>query len=156
MNMDDDAIFAAADLVGRAGAKEFQVGYLHDDVPVEEAGWYAHAQYRGARIGVEDHRGPVEAVEALARRLLDGAECRCGRLVALSDAGAMVYPGAYRPDGTVMTPERVAELAERGQCRWTRKGRHWVGACGAGEQPQPSRGPNRAERRRRDRDRRRR
>ena len=45
--IESDAVIACADLVGRTGAKEFQVGYLHDDVPVEQAGWYAHAQYQG-------------------------------------------------------------------------------------------------------------
>lgn len=174
--MDDDAIRAAAGLVGRSGAKEFQVGYTggdEDDSPCADCAivkdahgyglpewvpphefrpepirWFAHAQYRGSRITVEDQAGPVEAVEALARRILDGAECRCGRLVALSDDGAMIYPGSVRPDGTVMTDERVAELTRRGQCRWTREGSHWVGACGAGKQPSTRTGPNREDRRR--------
>lgn len=60
---DEDALIAGVDLVGRTGATDFEVGYLHDDVPVAEAGWYAKAQYRGARLTAEDHPGPVEAVE---------------------------------------------------------------------------------------------
>lgn len=125
--IDEDAIIACADLVGRAGATGFQIGYLHDDVPAEEAGWYAHAQYRGARVIAEDHPGPVEAAEALARRLLTGAKCRCGRLVALSDHGALAY-GARLVDGSTWTPEQAAKA---GQCRWTRNGRTWTPGCDA-------------------------
>ncbi|MDQ3432039.1 MAG: hypothetical protein M3467_07455, partial [Actinomycetota bacterium] len=55
------------------------------------------------RVTVEDHRSPVEAAEALARRLLDGGVCaHCGRTVSLSTG-----PG----------------------CRWTRMGRTWVRGC---------------------------
>jgi hypothetical protein len=124
--MDEDAAVAACDLVGRTGARKLQVGYLHEDVPAEDAGWYAHAQYRGARVTEEDHRGPVEAVEALARRLLTGAKCRCGRLAALTDDGAIAYPGAVLADGTVW--DEAAILAA-GQCRWTRMGRKWQPSC---------------------------
>lgn len=80
-----DIVAACADLVGRAGAREFQIGYLHDDVPDEEAGWYAHAQYRGTRVTAEDHRSPSGAALALAERLLRGAACRCGQRVTLAD-----------------------------------------------------------------------
>lgn len=124
MNLDEDALIAGADLVGRTGAKEFQVGYLNDDPPHQ---WYAHARYKGARITEEGHKGPIEAVEALARRLLTGGKCtRCGGLIALSDAGAMIYPSATLADGTKWT-EREAKAAP--QCRWTRAGRKWVAGC---------------------------
>lgn len=127
MNLDDDALIAAADLVGRTGAKSFEIGYLHEDVPPEQAGWYAHAQYQGTRITEGDRKGPVEAAEALARRLLDGGKCtRCGGVVALSGAGAMIYPPATLADGTKWT-EAAAKAA--GQCRWTRIGRRWVAGC---------------------------
>lgn len=39
-------MIACVDLVGRCGAREFEIGYLHDDVPVAQAGWYASAFYR--------------------------------------------------------------------------------------------------------------
>lgn len=145
--MDEDAVIAAVELVGRTGAREMEMGYIHDDVPSEEAGWYAHAQYRGARITAEDHRGPVEAAEALARQLLDGALCtHCRGLVALSDAGAMVYPGSARTDGTTWTAEAVAEVAARPQCRYRRIGKRWVRGC-IDRYPERPTGPNRAERR---------
>ena len=145
--MDEDALKAAVDLVGRTGAREFQVGYLHDDVPVEEAAWYAHAQYAGARITEEGHRGPVEAAEALARRLLTGAKCRCRRLVALAAAGAVGFDGAQMADGSTWT---LAEQRAAGQCRWTRIGARWRRGCEDDpEQPTPfpRPAPNRAQRR---------
>lgn len=69
----------ALDLCGRCGARQLEFGYLHENKPAEEAGWYAQAVYLGARIWTaQDHPGPVEAVEALADRLLSGSTCRCG------------------------------------------------------------------------------
>lgn len=104
MNFDQDALIAGVELAGRAGAQDTTIGWLHDDVPFEEAGWFAHAQFRGARVTVQEHRGPVEAVEALARRLLAGATCRrCGKPISLSDG----------PD----------------VCRWTRMGKRWESGC---------------------------
>lgn len=130
MNLDEDALIAAADLVGRTGAKGFEIGYLHEDVPAEQAAWYAHAQYRGARITESDHKGPIEAAEALARRLLGGGKCtKCGGLVALSDSGAMIYPSATLTDGTKWTAEDAKAAS---QCRWTRIGRKWVAGCQSG------------------------
>lgn len=103
--VDEDAFFAALDLIGRAGARQTEFGYLNEEVPVEEADWWAKAQYRGARVMVEHHRGPVEAVEALARRLLSGGMCtHCQRGIALSGES---------PDF----------------CRWTRVGRKWERGC---------------------------
>lgn len=129
MTLDDAALKAGVDLVRRTGARGFEVGYLHDDVPSEQAGWYAHAQYQGARILVENQPGPIEAVEALARRLLTGARCvRCGGLVALSDHGAVAYaPGAPMADGSTWDGRRAA--LRFGQCRWRRVGARWEMGC---------------------------
>lgn len=120
--IDQDALHASLDLVRRAGASEVEFGFLDEGVPVEEARWYAHAKYRGARVQVPEtivraaeprarsgggpyFRGPVEAVEALARRLLTGARCRrCGQEISLDDS----IPG----------------------CRWTRNGKSWTPGCG--------------------------
>ena len=101
--VNEDIVIACADLVGRAGASEFQIGYLHDDVPVEEAGWYAHAQYKGARIIAQDHRSPTAAALALGERLLRGATCRCTKPVTLSDGA----------EG----------------CRWQLVGQRWEPGC---------------------------
>lgn len=107
---DQDAMDAALDLIdliGRTGARSMKVGYLHDDVPPQQADWYAHAQYRGARVVSAHHRGPVEALEALARRLLGGGTCtHCRRTIALAGDDAT-------------------------HCRWTRRGAKWVRGCEA-------------------------
>lgn len=72
------AVIAAADLCGRSGAKQFEIGYLHDDVPMAEAGWYATALYNGAKVIGEGH-GPEQAADALARKILHGGLCLdCG------------------------------------------------------------------------------
>lgn len=127
-SLDQDAVIATADLVGRTGATEFEIGYLHDDVPMEEAGWYATAVFRGAKIIEDDHRGPTEAAEALARRLLSGARCKCGALVALSDHGAVAFDNVAMADGSRWSAE---EARMAGQCRWTRMGPRWKRACEA-------------------------
>lgn len=122
--IDDDVLAAAADLVGRTGAKNFEIGYLHDDVPASEAGWYATATFKGAKV-IAEGVGPTEVAAALAERLLTGARCRCGRLVALSDFGAVAYD-ADMADGSKWT-KKQALLA--GQCRWKRQGARWEMAC---------------------------
>lgn len=102
-DMNEDAIVACAHLVGRAGASGFEIGYLHDDVPVEEAGWYAVAFYQGMRVTTDEHKSPTLAATALSERLLRGAACRCGKKVAMSDRA--------------------------GGCRWKLVGDRWVPGC---------------------------
>lgn len=124
---DADVFKAAENLVGRTGAKNLTFGYLHDDVPMEEMGWYAKAQYPGAVIMVENQPSPDEALVALCERVLTGAQCqRCGGLVQLRDDGAMAYPDAPRPDGTRWTKE---EIESAGMCRWQREGPQWDPSC---------------------------
>ncbi len=127
---DEDVLVATVGLVGRTGAKDFEIGYLNDEgEPAYEqhgAQWWAKAQYRGARIMVDDHPGPIEACQALAERLLTGAKCKCGRLVALGAFGATAYAEAQMADGTTWTAK---EAAAAGQCRWRRRGKHWRRDC---------------------------
>lgn len=124
--MDEDALMAAVDLVRRTGAAGIEIGYLHDDVPVEEAAWYAHAQYRGTRIICENQRSPVDAAEGLARQLLTGAKCmHCGRLVTLDLAGAYAHD-AVLLDGTSWS---AAQQVAAGVCYWHRDGRVWRRGC---------------------------
>ena len=106
MNIDEDALVAAIDLVGRSGARDVEIGYLHEGVPLDQAGWYATATYKGAKLIADDHKDPVAASEALARRILDGGQCaHCRKPIALGGP----------PDPAV--------------CRWTRRGPRWVRAC---------------------------
>lgn len=127
-DLQEDKVVAAADLVGRAGATGFEIGYLYDDVPPEQAAWYAHAQYKGARIIAENHPHPADAAEALAVKLLTGAKCKCGRLVALDTDGAIAFRKPVMADGSTFT---AAEARRAGQCRWRREGKRWTSGCDA-------------------------
>lgn len=103
--IDQDGFEAAVELVKRCGGHSLEYGFLTDDVPVEEADWWATASFRGAKITVEHRCGPVEAVTALALRLFDGAVCRrCSKPVTLQDD----MPG----------------------CRYRRVGPSWQPSCG--------------------------
>lgn len=125
-NIDEDVIKACADLVGRTGATQFQIGYTHEGVPVEEAGWYAHAQLRGARITEQDHRSPDAAAEALCRRLLNGGQCQhCKGVVTLSDDGARLFNSTLA-NGTSWS---IEDQRTAGVCRWRRMGARWVRGC---------------------------
>lgn len=131
----EDEIRAAVDLVRRTGARGLDLGYLDGILP-GRVHWYAHAQYAGTRITVENHRGPVEALEALARRMLTGARCtHCGGLIALTEHGAIAYPGAML-DGTTWTEE---QLRAAPQCHYHRVGARWVRGCEAPRHPTPKR-----------------
>jgi len=123
---DGDAVKACADLVGRTGATSFECGYLHENVPVAEAGWYAAAMFKGGRITAEDKASPEQACDALAARLLSGAQCQhCGKLVTMNPAGA-VARDATLVDGRKWS---AAEQAEAGLCYWTRTGARWERGC---------------------------
>jgi hypothetical protein len=123
-------MIATVDLVGRTGATGLDIGYLHDDVPPDQADWYASVQYKGARIIVERQRGPIEALEELGKRLLTGAQCHhCKGLVALSPFGALAFNSTLA-DGRRWT---VEDAKKAPQCLWKREGRHWVGGCATGD-----------------------
>lgn len=127
---EEDRLIAAVDLCNRAGARQFNLGYLHDDVPVDRAGWYAYAQYRGARITAEDCRSPAEAADQLARMILTGARCSCGRLVALMHEIGFAFRHATMADGTTWSADEAAMVtATRGLCHWERHGRRWDREC---------------------------
>ncbi|KLL11568.1 MULTISPECIES: hypothetical protein [Protofrankia] len=123
--MDLEEVLACADLVGRSGASGFEIGYLDDD-PANPR-WYAHAQYRGARLTCEDHPTPQAAADALAHRLLQGAQCRCGRVATTSPYGAVPY-NATLINGQRRTHEQARTA---GQCLWRRTGARWEPSCTA-------------------------
>jgi hypothetical protein len=125
---DGDAVMACADLVGRTGATSFECGYVHEGVPADQAGWYAVAMFKGARITAEDKASPAEACDELAGRLLTGAQCQhCHGLVALTDDGAFAYRKAVLATGQRWDAEDAARAP---QCRWTRTGARWERGCG--------------------------
>ena len=91
-----------------------------------QAGWYAHAQYPGARITASDQPSPIHAANELARKILTGGKCRCGRLVALSDVGATAFGDPVMADGSRWS---VQQAAAAGQCRWRLIGKTWTPSC---------------------------
>jgi len=121
------AVKACADLVGRTGAREFECGYVHENVPSDQAGWYATAVYKGAKITAEDKTSPAEACDELAGRLLTGAQCQhCHGLVSLTDDGAFAYNRAVLATGQRWDAEDAARAP---QCRWTRTAGRWERGC---------------------------
>lgn len=121
--MNNDRLMAAVEAIARAGADDFELGFLDDDVPMEDARWWAKAQWKGTRVQVDDQAGPDVAAEALAKKVLQGGQCvRCGFTITLDLTG----PG----------------------CRWRRRDAHWLRGCDGGHEPIGP--PNRAQRRRQD------
>jgi hypothetical protein len=107
--MDEDAVMACVELVGRTGAKDFEIGYLRDEeteghpVAIEDAGWYAKCTVQGHILAAEEAQGPSEAADGLSRRILTGGQCtHCKQTITLKSG-----PG----------------------CRWRRMGSHWERGC---------------------------
>lgn len=122
--LDYDRLDAAVSLIGRTGATELQFGHLNDPVEDRDAfaergpQWWAHARYSGTRITAEDHADPIEAIEALALRLLRAGRCAwCGNAVTLDGVPEDVV-GVRLADGTTL-----------GTCRWRRDGNRWDRGC---------------------------
>lgn len=107
-----NAVLAVADLVDRAGATHFDMGFDEGD----SITWHAQAFYRGARLFVGGQPTPEVAATALAVELLTGAACKCGQKVSLRPE----VPG----------------------CLWRLEGRRWVPGCDAPaiELPEEQRG----------------
>lgn len=128
--VDEDLLLATVDLVGRSGAKNFEIGWLNDpgEPAYEKHGpqWWIKAQYKGARLITENHPGPNEACDAFGVQILTGAKCKCGKLVALSASGAIAYDDVLMADGSTWTAERARKA---GQCRWVRRGPRWKRYC---------------------------
>jgi hypothetical protein len=105
---EEERVLAATLLVGHTGAVAFEFGYANDSaVKVQDAEWYASAQYRGARVFVEGYPHPADAAEALARRLVEGGTCtHCGKT-------------------TTMSPQ----ANPRRRCVYRRRGNRWVRGC---------------------------
>lgn len=146
MSLDADPVIACVDLAGRAGAKDFQIGWDCPHVADEGDGhhcpdvtWWASVQWRGTRTMVDGHPTPAFAAIALAVRILHGGGCKCGRPVTIT---------AGEPD----------------QCWWRLIGQRWEPGCDAppidmagvqrGDLPAMAHRLNRAQRRARKRGRR--
>jgi hypothetical protein len=94
-----DRVLASIYVVERSGGREHEIG-------ADDAGrWWASAHFRGARIMVDGYADAANAADALVRRLLRRAACKCGRAVTLA-------------------PKPKA-------CLWRREGARWVAGCTA-------------------------
>jgi hypothetical protein len=106
-SIDQDAVDACADLVGRTGAVNFEIGARSDQ---PGARWYAQARYKGAPPIEVEADDPAGAADAMSRRILRGGKCaHCHRTVVLG--------------GNAI-----------GYCRWTRVGPKWLAGCPAGRE----------------------
>ncbi len=126
---DRERVLACAHLVERCGGAAFEVGYLHEDAPtVEQAGWWAVVQWAGVKLtSGSDHPSPGAACDALAQRLLDGGQCRCGKISSTNPKGVM------GGDRTTLLGEKftLKQQQERGVCVWRRDGEQWKPGCDA-------------------------
>lgn len=122
--LSDVVAVAAVGVIGRAGADHLTVGYNNEDNPR----WYAYVDYGKHRLEETHHLGPAQALDALARRLLEGAECQsCKGIIALSPYGVRIPTDGMFADGRPLwTPEEAAKLP---QCLWARIDDRWVGGC---------------------------
>ena len=86
-------VVAAADLVGRAGAKGFEIAWDCPHATDSDSGhscpevtWTCSASYKGHRIFTEARSHPAQAANELAVKILTGGSCRCGETVGLFGA----------------------------------------------------------------------
>jgi hypothetical protein len=122
-NLDDDAIAAGVALLGRSGAREFEVGYLHDNVPVTEAGWWARVRYPKGRKAVRSHDGRMGSLTGTVTIL---AEDKPGPLEAIEDLIGQVLAGGQC---TYCHRRVIIDGYRRKWCRWRRVARNWVPGC---------------------------
>ena len=80
--MYEGKLVAAADLVGRTGAAEYQIRYSDDEEPTV---WFAVSKYKDGRWETAAGHEPLEAALRLVERLVDGGMCtHCRRPSALN------------------------------------------------------------------------
>jgi hypothetical protein len=147
--LDEDRMLAAVEVIGRAGATNFEVGYLDDEVPSEMARWWASAKWRGTKVLVEDETGPDVAAEALAFKVIVPGQCvHCGRTITVrridDDGTPLIYTISGHP---LLDEDAIEETGLDALCVWNRRGRHWLRGCDGGYD-RPAGGLNRAQRRR--------
>jgi hypothetical protein len=109
----DDKLVAVVDLLGRTGAKEFQIRYCEEETPVV---WIASARW-GEVWQAAGGMTPWSAVFRLAEATMDGGHCtHCNRMTAVDDKPADELLDAmnelvcfYRFDPELKTFRRACE-----------------------------------------------
>lgn len=120
MPMDEALLVAHAELVGRAGASDLTIGFSE----AEPATWWATATLTAfveqdshevlvtdgvQLVAVEGQKGPIEALRALAVKLIESGMCaHCG--------------------STVTTDKDIAEWNPE-KCHWRIVNNAWVRGC---------------------------
>lgn len=125
--IDKNMLAAVAELIGHTGATAFEIGFTSDD-PLKP-GWFAYAQYPGARIMVEDHTTPTQAASALAAKLLVGARCRCGRTAALFGIEFKYPEGKYLLVKNRQGVNLNGAQTREGFCEWNLIDDKFVPSC---------------------------
>lgn len=107
-----DRLHAAVDVIGRTGAKDFEVGF--DDEAPTNACWYARCDVVGVgNTSVAGITDPASAAEKLARKLINGGTCsHCGRTMTL-----VIW---IKPGEDALYPA---------QCHWRRTRKRWERGC---------------------------
>lgn len=120
-----DAVAAACDVLGRAGATAAELGYDDDHDPVT---WWMSVRWQGTRLFVDQQFDAQAAAEGVLLQVIDGGQCvRCGatvRLLGLSDT----------------------DVAGGPECWWYRTAARWMRGCD--QSAEPLSGLNRFARRR--------
>lgn len=120
-----DSAYADVNLLAELDVDTYAFGCLNEAAD-SDTRWYAFADLSGIRVAVEGRTSAPSALDALVLRLLTGARCECGKLVAFADDGAYAYSRAVLSDGSEWT---LPAAAAAGQCRWRRVGTRWHSAC---------------------------
>lgn len=111
-----ECVQAIADLVGRSGAREFEMGYVDAEVEGGPETWYCTAVYRGAKLFVDDQPTPAHAADGLAHVILDGGMCtHCGEKTSTRGTPLGVYIKFGR--------------SKKARCIWYRDGNVWKRGC---------------------------
>jgi hypothetical protein len=114
-------VVACADLAARGGAIDFKIGYFDnldpDGAPLA-AGlpaklWFAEVEWSGTQLSTENHPTAAAAADAMALKLLDGARCRCGKVIVVES------------ESPTATPK------QRMWCYWRRHNARWRPGCTA-------------------------
>lgn len=120
-----DYVHATTKLIEKSGASGFNIGYTDPENP-HNSKWYVEAYYDGARIMVDNLESPWAAMLVITNRILTGAKCKCGRLVATNDEGAYALSNPVMADGESFT---VDQAKAAGMCRWRLVRDSWVPGC---------------------------
>lgn len=93
MTTDQDRVAAVAELVGRTGAKNFEVRFSPSEQPDGQLVWLCIAEYGDGRWDAGAGRSPGRAGKRLLEQLINAGQCQfCGRTTGI------VHDPPWMPD----------------------------------------------------------